>query len=402
MDNLIKRPFYFNVLRDWKDSEFIKIITGIRRCGKSTLFLLFQNYLKENGVTNKQIQSINFEDANFTHLLDWKILHDHIQSNLISDKKNYIFFDEVQNVPAFQKAVNSLRLKKNVDLYLTGSNSHILSGELTTLISGRYVEIKMLPLSFKEYISVYPFNKTIQDKYADYIHNGSFPISLEFTKDQPWNDSRIRLFLENVYNSVVLKDIVGRYNFKNVSRLESVIKFMFDNIGNETSIKRISDMLKTEKLSVQPKDVDTYINAMLTTFILYKVDRYDVKGRQMLKTNAKYYVADIGIRYYLLGKEGDEGHILENIVYLELLRRGYKVFVGKVDNVEVDFVAIKDGNTQYYQVAQSVENKDVLNRELKSLSAIHDHNQKFLLTTNIGEQSFNGIQHINVFKWLVQ
>lgn len=260
----------------------------------------------------------------------------------------------------------------------------------------------MLPLSFKEYISIYPFNKTIQDKYADYIHNGSFPIVSEFTKAQQWNDSKIRLFLENVYNSVVLRDIVRRYNFKSITRLESVIKFMFDNIGNETSIKRISDMLKAEKLSLQPKDVDAYLDAMLTSFILYRVDRYDVKGRKILKTNAKYYVVDIGLRYYLLGKEGDEGLVLENIVCIELLRRGYKIFVGKVDNVEVDFVAIKDGNTQYYQVAQNVEDKHVLNRELKSLSAIHDHNQKFLLTTNTGSQSFNGIQHLNVFKWLIQ
>jgi predicted AAA+ superfamily ATPase len=402
VSTLIQRPLYLNTLIDWKDSEFIKIITGIRRSGKSTLFLLFQNYLKENGIKDNQIQNINFEDANFSHLLDWKTLHNHIQSNLVLDKKNYIFLDEVQNVSNFQKAVNSLRLKKNVDLYLTGSNSHILSGEFSTLLSGRYVEIKMLPLSFKEYVSVYPFNKTIHDKYTDYIHNSSFPASLEFIKEQQWNNSRIRLFLENIYNAVVLKDIVSRYNFKNIIRLENIIKFMFDNIGNETSIKRISDILKTEKISIQPRDVDAYIDAMLTSFILYKVDRYDVKGQQILKTNAKYYVADIGLRYYLLGKEGDQGHILENIAYLELLRRGYKTFIGKVDNREVDFVALKDGNAEYYQVAHCVENQDTLARELKSLSSIHDHNQKFILTTNAGGQSFNGIQLINVFDWLIK
>jgi predicted AAA+ superfamily ATPase len=402
MNSLIQRWLYIDILIDWKDSEFIKIITGIRRSGKSTLFLLFQNYLKENGIKNEQIQTINFEDANFTHLLEWKALHDHIQSKLVLDKKNYIFLDEIQNVTDFQKAVNSLRLKKNVDLYLTGSNSHILSGELTTLLAGRYVEIKMLPLSFKEYLCVYPFNKTIQDKYADYIHNSSFPASLEFIKEQQWNNDKIRLFLENIYNAVVLKDIVSRYNFKNIIRLESIIKFMFDNIGNEISVKRISDILKAEKISIQPRDVNMYIDAMLTSFILYKTDRYDVRGKQILKTNAKYYVADIGLRYYLLGKEGDEGHILENVVYLELLRRGYKVFIGKVDNAEVDFVAIKDGKIKYYQVAHSIENQDTLARELKSLSAIHDHNQKFILTTNAGGQSFNGIEYINVFDWLIK
>jgi predicted AAA+ superfamily ATPase len=370
------------------------------------MFYLFQNYLKDNGVEDRQIQNINFEDANYSRLLEWKALHDHIQSNLVPEKKNYIFLDEIQNVPDFQKAVNSLRLKENVDLYLTGSNSRILSGEFATLLSGRYIEIKMLPLSFKEYAPAYPGDESRDVKFSRYLECGSFPYALQLLKDS-YTDTQvmkeqIRIFLDGLYSSVVKNDIMQRHTIKDMSRLESVIRFVFDNIGNETSINNISKIMKQEGRVIQTQEVDAYMDALMNSYVIYKANRYDVKGRQLLKTNAKYYVADIGLRYYLLGREGDDGHILENIVYLELVRRGYRVYVGKVGTAEVDFVATKDGMTEYYQVAQTVMEKSTLDRELQSLDAIKDHNQKFLLTMDLmPTASYNGIQRINVLDWLV-
>jgi predicted AAA+ superfamily ATPase len=423
-ETFISRPQYLADLTAWRDkTDVIKIVTGIRRCGKSTLFRLFQFDLAMSGVTDAQIQDINFEDANFSDLLDWKKLHDHIQSKLVHDKMNYIFLDEIQNVPDFEKAVNSLRLKHNADIYITGSNSRILSGEFATLLSGRYITIHMQPLSFKEYVSAYfdvgtredflhPQNRDMTSMFQDYIHNSSFPYTAQLLKwestavqagARPAESKQARQFLESLLDTIVLKDIVERKKVKDVSRLQKVIKFIFDNIGNETSVRGIKNQLESDSgIKIDVATIESYLDGLLDAYVAYRVERYDVKGKQHLKSNAKYYVADIGLRYLLLGREGDTGHILENIVYLELLRRGYDVSIGKVGTHEVDFVAVKNGSTEYYQVAQEVSNKETRERELRSLDAIDDHNPKFLITMDRPlTEEYKGIMILNALDWLL-
>ena len=411
MRTIIERPRYLKTLLSWLGkADTIKIITGIRRCGKSSLFKIFQKHLLNNGVLPSQIHAINFEDADFSDLLDWKKLHDYLKSRLAKDKMNYILLDEIQNVPDFERAVNSLRLRDNADLYLTGSNSRILSGELATLLSGRYVTIQMFTLSFKEYISAYPFaNMAKDDIFQDYLHNSGFPYAIQMTADQNplllaearWDTEQIRLFLKGLFDTIVLKDIVERKNVKDVSRLMRIIKFMFDNIGSETSVRNIKNMLETEGLKIEVATIESYLDGLLNAFVMHRASRYDIKGKQHLKTNAKYYLADIGLRYFLLGREGDVGHILENVVYLELLRRGYEVSIGKINDSEIDFVAVKNGSVEYYQVSQALGGKATRNRELKALDAINDHNPKFLLTMDkFFTEEHKGIKILNALDWL--
>ncbi|MCI7443026.1 MAG: ATP-binding protein, partial [Clostridium sp.] len=324
---MIERKEYLNTLIDFKDKHIIKVLTGIRRCGKSTLFILFQNYLLNNGVNKEQIISINFEDIDYEELLDYKALYKYIKERLTPNKMNYIFLDEIQNVPNYQKAVDSLFIKNNVDLYLTGSNAYLLSGEIATLLSGRYIEIQMLPLSFKEYVSYFNDKTDLSRKYTDYLINSSFPYTLELNGSK----KNIREYLGGIYSTVVLKDIIARKNINDVFMLESIIRFMFDNIGNLCSIKKIADTMTSDGRKITSPTVENYLSALVDSYILYKVRRYDIKGKQYLKTGEKYYVVDIGLRYYLLGtKKVDMGHILENIIYLELLRRGYEIYIGKV------------------------------------------------------------------------
>ncbi len=397
---MIERKEYLEKLKGFKDKHLIKIITGIRRCGKSTLFEIFQNYLLENNVDKSQIIAINFEDVDNEKLTDYKVLYDYISNRLISDKMNYIFLDEIQNVPNFQKAIDSLFIKKNVDLYLTGSNAYMLSGEISTLLSGRYVEIQMLPLAFKEYLSTFPDRTNLVRKYRIYLENSSFPYTLELNNDK----KLIRDYLSGIYNSVILKDVVMRNKIADASMLESIIKFMFDNIGNISSTKKISDTMTSYGRKITAPTVENYLKALINSFILYHVGRYDVKGKQHLKTGEKYYVVDIGLRYFLLGSQKtDWGHVLENIVYLELLRRGYEIYIGKVGTLEVDFVAIKDGNTEYYQIAQTVSLPETLTRELKPLESIKDHNPKFLITLDdVPVTTHKGIKQINAIDWLCE
>lgn len=394
---MINRKKYLKELISFKDKDLIKVVTGIRRCGKSTLFDLYCDYLKENGVKEEQIIRINLEDADFDFLTNYKDLYEYVKSKLIKDKQNYVFIDEVQNVENFQKACDSLYIKKNVDLYITGSNAYLLSGELATLLSGRYIEIKMLPLSFEEYIS-YRGEGDLEKKYIDYITKSSFPYTLSLD-----SQSEIRSYLDGIYNTIIVKDIVTRKHISDVTILESIVKFMFDNIGNLFSSTKISNTMSTIGRNISVPTVETYLSALTDAFILYKANRYDIKGKQYLSNGAKYYVTDIGLRYYLLGsKKADEGHILENIVYLELLRRGYQVYVGKVDNSEIDFIAINEKGEEYYQVALSVKDEKTLKRELTSLDNIKDHNPKYLLTMDFTPYtSHNGIKQINVLDWLL-
>lgn len=397
---MIERKEYLNTLIDFKDKHIIKVLTGIRRCGKSTLFILFQNYLLNNEVTKEQIISINFEDIDYEELLDYKALYKYIKERLIPNKMNYIFLDEIQNVANYQKAVDSLFLKDNIDLYLTGSNAYLLSGEIATLLSGRYIEIQMLPLSFKEYVSYFNDKTDLARKYTDYLINSSFPYTLELNGLK----KNIREYLGGIYSTVVLKDIIARKNINDVFMLESIIRFMFHNIGNLCSIKKIADTMTSDGRKITSPTVENYLSALVDSYILYKVRRYDIKGKQYLKTGEKYYVVDIGLRYYLLGtKKVDMGHILENIIYLELLRRGYEIYIGKVGSTEVDFIAINDEGIEYYQVALTVHDEKTLERELYPLNSISDHNPKYLLTLdNDPITSHNGIKQINAIDWLLK
>ena len=398
---MINRPEYLESLISFRDKKLIKVVTGIRRCGKSTLFELFQDCLRSDGVTDEQIISINLEDGDYDEIETYRQLYSFVNEKLIPDKKMYIFIDEVQRVEEFQKCVDSLYVKKNCDVYITGSNAYLLSGELATLLSGRYVEIKMLPLSFREYSSAFPESTGIERLYSDYIQNSAFPYALEIEKQKDK-----RQYLQGIYDTIVLKDIIARKKFPDVAMLKSVTRFMFDNIGNLCSTKKIADTMTSVGRKISVHTVESYLTALTDCFILYQIGRYDVKGKQHLKTGDKYYAADIGLRYALLGtKKADMGHILENVVFLELYRRGYEIHIGKVGNTEVDFVAIGNEGEEYYQVAYTVIDPDgaTLRRELAPLEGISDHNPKYLLTMdNTPITSHNGIKQINVLDWLLK
>ncbi len=395
---MITRAEYLEQLLSFKDKQLIKIITGIRRCGKSTLFELYRDELKINGVEDGQIIALNFEEADNEGLRDYMPLYDYIKEHLLPNKMSYIFLDEIQHVQQWERAVDSLFIKKNCDVYITGSNAYLLSGELATLLSGRYIEIKMLPLSFAEYVSAFPDRSDLSRKYASYLTNSSFPYTLELSKPKD-----IRAYLDGIYTSIVLKDVVAHKKIADVSALESVIRFMFDNIGNLCNAKKISDTLNASGRKISVHTVDGYLSALCDSFILYKAGRYDVKGKQYLKTGEKYYIADIGLRYYLLGSQkSDAGRALENVIYLELLRRGYEVRIGKVGSAEVDFIATNEKGTEYYQVALTVRDENTLARELAPLDNINDHNPKFLLTLDDDPvASYNGIKQINALDWLL-
>ena len=395
---MIARTIYLNKLIDLKDKKLIKVITGMRRCGKSILLEMFRDYLLENGVSQEQIISINFEDTDFDDIKDHKALYVYIKERMIANRMNYIILDEIQHVKEFERAVDSLYIKNNTDLYITGSNAYMLSSEIATLLSGRYMEIQMLPLSFKEYISYWGDNADLSRKYRDYLQYSSFPYVLELAQ----NRNLIRDYLGGIYNTVILKDVVARKNISDVMMLESLIRFMFDNIGNLCSTKKISDMMTSAGRKISTHTVENYISALVDSFILYRARRFDVKGKQYLKTGEKYYVVDIGLRYFLLGNKGvDIGHILENVVYLELLRRGFEVFVGKVGTYEVDFIALNENGVQYYQVSASVRNKETLLNELRGLERISDHNPKYLITLDDDPSvSYNGIRQINILDFL--
>lgn len=397
---MITRLEYLDKLKLFKDKDLIKVVTGIRRCGKSTLFKQFQEYLELVGVKKNQIIVINFEDLDNEHLLEYGTLYKSIKQKIIAKEKMYIFLDEIQLVPQFQRVVDSLYLNKMLDIYITGSNAAILSGELATLLSGRYVEIEMLPLSLKEYLTYFDDSYQVAEKYRKYLVDSSFPYTIYLEG----NRQLIREYLGGIYNTVILKDVVARRRINDVYMLESVIKFMFDNIGNLCSIKKISDTMNSSGRKISPPTIESYLSALVDSFILYRVGRYDVKGKEYLKTGEKYYVVDIGLRYYLLGnKGGDLGHILENVVYLELRRRGYEIYVGKIGVQEIDFICMNEEGVSYYQVAATVRDGKTLQRELAPLYMVNDHYAKYLLTLDEDpEELYDGIKKINVLDWLVQ
>ena len=403
----INRDHYLSILKNFKDQQIIKVITGIRRCGKSTLLEIYRDYLRDSMVEESQIISINFEDADYEKLLDRRKLYDYIKTRLVKGKKTYVFLDEIQNVNEFEKTVDSLFINKDVDLYITGSNAYLLSSELATLLTGRYIEIKMLPLSFKEYVSAFKDKTDLSRKFRNYLRYSSFPQAVELYKVNPEN---ITLFLDGIYHTILLKDVMQRKGITDKNVLEKVTKYLYDNIGNRTSIKSISDNIEGVEKNSSYNTIANYIDALIDSYLIFKANRYDIKGREFLKTQEKYYAADIGLRYYMLGQSSakDMGHILENVVYLELLRRGYEVYIGKYDELEVDFVAKKPENIVYYQVALTTRTEEnakntILDRELAPLKRINDNYPKYILTLDDDlDADFDGIKKINVLDWLLE
>lgn len=392
---MIQRTQYLEQLKSWKDKQIIKIITGIRRCGKSTLLHLFQDYLVNTGVDKSQIISINMEDLAYEHLCDYHELYLFIQERLISDKMNYIFIDEIQNVNSFQKAIDSLFLMQNVDIYLTGSNAYLLSGEISTLLSGRFVEIEMLPFSLAEHQEA--INDFSVQSYNHYITTSSFPYTTRLD-----SHSELYQYLQGVYNTVILKDIIQRNKLQNSEILEKIIKYLCDNIGNLTSLKKVTDAIAVSSSKTSQNTVDTYVDGLLNSYMFFKVPRYDIHGKELLRIGNKYYVVDIGIRNMLLGiRPNDFGHILENVVFLELKRKGFQIFVGKVGTQEIDFVCLKNGLIEYYQVALTTKDENVLQRELTPLMSIKDNFPKFLITLDEEpESNYNGICKVNLHDWI--
>ena len=394
----IERHHYLDKLIAFKDKELIKVITGIRRCGKSTIMEIYRDWLLENGILPEQIIYLNFEDYDYYELRNPKNLYTYIKPLIQADKMTYIFFDEIQHVSDFPDIINSLNLKPTVDLYITGSNAYMLSSEIATYLSGRYVEISMLPLSFKEYVEGTGGSINLQQTYMDYITKSSFPYTLELATPTEISD-----YLGGVYNTVVVKDIMSRKRLPDVMMLESVIRFAADNIGNILSTKRIADIMTADGRKIDQKTVERYLSALCETFFVYEAKRYNIKGKQLLKTLGKYYLVDMGLRRMLLGSRSfDAGRILENIVYLELLRRQKKVYIGKIDTLEVDFVTLDEDGITYYQVAATVRDESTLKRELASLQQIQDQYPKYILTLDEDPTAdYNGIKRINALKWLL-
>ena len=381
---MIIREEYLNKLKALKDKHIIKIVTGIRRCGKSALLLQFQDWLLEQGVDQSQIIFINFEDLEYEDLNNYRSLHRYIKEKLKKNTKTYIFLDEIQNVDQFPKVLDSLQLNPDIDLYVTGSNAYMLSSEIATLISGRYIQTEMLPLSFKEYCLAKGGYEDRARKYTDYLLSSSFPYALALDSEP----NIIRDYLESIYNTIVIKDIMNRKQVTDSMMLQSVLKFIFDNIGNPFSTKKIADTMTSDGRKIDSKTIEKYLTALKESYVIYQAKRFDVKGKQYLKTLDKYYVVDIGLRYMLLGKQAmDAGHILENIIYLELLRRSYDVYVGKVDSFEVDFVAQNQDGNHYYQVA---------------LQMLQDDYPKVLLTLDDDPpRDIDGIKILNARDWLL-
>jgi len=408
----IDRKEYLDFLVKSKDRQIIKIVSGVRRCGKSTLFEIYKDFLLENGVEKNQIISINFEDMDYEELTDYKKLYEYIKSKMIRDKKNYIFLDEIQHVDKFEKVVDSLFIKENTDLYITGSNAYFMSSELATLLSGRYIELKMLPLSFKEYYQAKleyekleqkenRISKTLIQYYNEYIVNSSFPYTLQLDSDL----KNIHEYLSGIYNSVLLKDIVARLKISDVMRLESVVKYIFDNIGNLTSLSKIANTLTSMGRKTDAKTIEKYIRGLTDSLLVHEVSRYNIKGKEFLSTLSKYYVADLGLRQMILGNRNiDMGHILENVIYLELLRRKGNVYVGQFDKNEIDFVVINSNEIEYYQVALTVLDENTLKRELDAFKNIKDNYPKYLITLDdvMVNTDYDGIKVVNALEWLLE
>lgn len=400
---MIIRQEYLNQLRLLKDQKVIKVITGIRRSGKSTLLELFRDDLKKQNIAKEQIQFFNFEEEKNVDLRDWRKLHQTIEEKLVQNKMNYIFLDEIQKVDHFEELVNSLFVKKNIDLYITGSNAFLLSSELATLLTGRYISIHLLPFSFKEYTEMYPDETNYDRLFEKYLNSSSFPEVVRLSKV---NEELANNYLKDLYNTIVDKNIAKRYNIRNEIDFERTIKFVFDSIGSPLSARNIANTLKNESINVFHGTIINYLQYLTKSYMIYPVNRYDIKGKKILITNDKYYVVDLGLRNLLLSDppKSDIGHRLENVVYLELLRLNKgKIFVGKNEDSEVDFILqMSNGKRVYYQVAYQVNDRpETLKRELAPFFKIKDNYPKILLTMDLVPEEFEGIKKINIVNWLL-
>lgn len=395
----IERTEYMERLQSWQDKRVIKIITGVRRCGKSVLLEMFQAWLVKQGISADRMVSVNLENLDNKPLRNPEALHSHIKSHLAPQGTTYVFVDEVQLCDRFPEVIDSLFIRPNVDIYITGSNANLLSSEIATMLSGRYVEIKMLPLSFREYVQMRGGSEYSR-LYKEYVSTSSFP----YTQELVGMPRELDDYLEGIYNTILMKDIMQRRRISDPMILDSVAKFVFDSIGSELSVRKIAGTLTSGGRKSDPKTVEKYLSALLESFIIYKAERYDVKRKQLLKTQEKYFVVDVGLRRHLLNSRSqDTGHILENIIYLELLRRGYKVHIGKVNELEVDFVAENTNGTEYYQVAATVRDQGTLERELAPFLKINDNYPKILLTLDDDpSEDFSGIRKLNALDWLMQ
>lgn len=404
---MIERKEYLEKLREWKNKNIIKVITGIRRCGKSTLLRLFADELLSNGVDSSQIISINFEEMEYEDLLDYKKLYQYIKDHSVEGKMTYLFLDEIQNVPSYEKVVDSLFVKDNYDIYITGSNSYIFSGQLATNLRGRYIEISMLPFSFKEFYSLKNQDKNLA--FNEYMKVGGFP----YINQYEMNDEQHNLYMEGIYNTVLLKDIEERLDRKvieantkkitDVSLLKSISKYLSSVLGSPISIRSITNYFKSNERKISPNTVGSYLDALCESYLYYSVEQMDVVGKEVLKLNKKFYIVDMGIRNFILPrKEYDLGFTIENIVYLELLRRGYIVNVGRLDGTEVDFITRKKDVYTYFQVTASMIDKVTFEREMRPLTNIQDNYEKIILTLdNFTTGNYNGIKVINVVDWLL-
>lgn len=405
---MVKRKEYLNKLIEWKDEQVIKVVTGIRRCGKSTLLLQYQDYLRENGVTDEQIISLNFEELENEVLLDYKALYSYIKERLCKDKMTYIFLDEIQNVASFEKAIDSLYVKDNTDVYITGSNSYLLSGELATLLTGRYVEISMLPLSFAEYKEL--SNESEENAFSEYMRYGGMPYVASMSK----TEEKVNTYIEGIYNTVVVKDIEDRQKrretdpdkrkINDIALLKTIAKYLSSVVGSPVSVKSVTDYLTSNGRRVSPNTVDDYMEALAESYIFYPAERFDIVGKEILKSNKKWYIVDLGIRNHILPRKNyDLGFSIENIVYFELLRRGYKVNIGKYANNEIDFVSQKNGVLTYFQVTADMTNQSTFEREMTPLKNIKDNYEKIVLTLDkFSVGNYEGIKVINLIDWLLE
>ena len=404
---MVQRKEYLDQLISWKEEQVIKVVTGILRCGKSTLLLQFQQWLKENGVTEEQIVSINFEELEYEELQDYKKLYQYLKERLINGKTTYIFLDEIQKVPSFEKVVDSLYVKPDVDLYITGSNAYMLSGDLATLLTGRYVEIRMLPLSFREFLEMTSLES--EQGFPEYLRNGGMPYIAAMNR----TDEKVSTYLEGIYNTVIVKDIEDRQARKesdphkrkitDIVLLKTIAKYLASVIGNPVSVRSITAYLTSNGRKISPNTVGDYVEALTESFIFYPAERFDIVGKQLLKASRKLYIVDLGLRNHILPRKNyDLGFSLENIVYFELLRRGYKVTIGKVGNTEVDFVAEKQGAYQYFQVTADMTAKETFDREIRPLENIRDNYEKIILTMDrLTPGNYNGILVRYLPDWLL-
>lgn len=404
---LAERKEYLERLIQWKDEQVIKVVTGIRRCGKSTLLLQYQMWLKANGISEEQIVSINFEELEYEELQDYRKLYAYLKERLCEGNKTYIFLDEIQKVPAFEKVVDSLYVKPDVDIYITGSNAYMLSGDLATLLTGRYVEIKMLPLSFREFLEITGIDP--ERGLAEYMRDGGLPYIAVMNR----TPEKVETYLEGIYNTVIVKDVEDRQARKetdpnkrkitDILLLKTIAKYLASVAGNPVSVRSITDYLTSNGRKVSPNTVSDYVEALTESFLFYPAERFDIVGKQLLKANRKLYMVDLGLRNHILPRsQYDLGFSLENIVYFELLRRGYRVMIGKIGNTEVDFVAEKQGTYTYFQVTADMTAKDTFDRELRPLSNIRDNYEKIVLTGDrLTVGNYSGIQVKNLSDWLL-